>query len=202
MEEPRDLEDILHYIHRAAAVTRGQITVREVFEAVGVRSFSPMLTMVGLLIASPLSGIPGFPTICSIIVLLVSIQLLMGRKHIWLPQVLFARSIPADKLSRAIDWLTPIARFVDRYITARLTLLVAGPARFLIAIICVFLAVMMPLMELIPFSSSLAGIALCAFGLSLLAYDGVLSLVAYLMTGAVGGLIAVAIIESALLSAS
>jgi len=201
MEEPGDLEEILQYIYRTAAMTRGQITVGEIFETVGVRSFSPMLTVIGLLLASPLSGIPFFPTICAIIVLLVAIQLLMGRNHIWLPRVLFARSIRADQLKRAIDWLMPGARFVDRYTAARLTVLVAGPARFLIATICVFLATMMPLMELIPFSSSLAGIALCAFGLSLLAYDGVLSLVAYLMTAAVGGLVTVAIIQSTLLSA-
>ncbi|MDZ7781507.1 MAG: exopolysaccharide biosynthesis protein [Halioglobus sp.] len=165
-------------------------------EAVGVRSFSPMLTLVGLLLVSPLSGIPFFPTICAIIVLLVSMQLLMGRTHIWLPQMLSSRSVPAEQLRRAIDWLMPGARFVDRYTGARLTVLVAGPARFLIAGICVFLATMMPLMEFIPFSSSLAGIALCAFGLSLLAYDGVLSLVAHLVTGAVGWLVISAIVQS------
>ena len=77
----------------------------------------------------------------------------------------------------------PTACFTDRFIRPRLTLLVRGPAQYPIALTCLAIAAAMPVMELIPFSSSAAGIVLLAFGLALVAYDGMLALLAYLVTG-------------------
>jgi hypothetical protein len=43
-------------------------------------------------------------------------------------------------------------------------------------------AALMPVMEVIPFSVNLAGAALTAFGLSLIAHDGLLALCAFGIT--------------------
>ena len=42
----------------------------------------------------------------------------------------------------------------------------------------------MPVMEVVPFSANLAGIALTAFGLAVIAHDGLLALVAFAATAA------------------
>lgn len=47
-----------------------------------------------------------------------------------------------------------------------------------------------PVMELIPFSSSGAGAALTAFGLALIANDGFLGLLAFVLTAVTAGLVA------------
>lgn len=64
------------------------------------------------------------------------------------------------------------------------TVLVKGPAATIIALLSLMIASSMPFLELIPFSSSLAGMVLMAFGLSLVSYDGFLALIAYATTGA------------------
>lgn len=59
----------------------------------------------------------------------------------------------------------------------------------MIGIICTGIALAMPALELIPFCANAAGIALTAFGLSLIARDGVMALLAILTTVLTLGLI-------------
>ena len=47
----------------------------------------------------------------------------------------------------------------------------------------------MPLMELVPFSATTAGVALAAFGLAVIAHDGLLALLAFLATAIALGLV-------------
>lgn len=181
--EARDLEELLDQLGRSADTDHKQISVKEVITAVGTRSFGPLLMLVGVLIASPLSGIPSFPSIVAVIVLMVSLQLLMGRKHFWLPAWLLRRTVPREKMAAAVRWLRPSARFIDYFIRPRLTPLVKGAvATRITALLCVVISSVMPLLEFIPFSSSLAGVVLMAFGLSLVSRDGLLALIAYFVS--------------------
>lgn len=188
--EARDLEELLDQLHCASNTDHHRITVRDIVIAVGTRSFAPLLLLVGILITSPLSGIPVFPTVAAIIVLLISAQMLIGRRHFWLPDWLLNRSLPRKQMLQAIDFLRPAARWVDRLIKPRLTYLVKGPALLIIAVLCTLIALAMPGLELIPFSSSMAGLALTAFGLSLVAQDGFLAIIAYAAVGSTAWLIA------------
>lgn len=184
-----DLEQLLDQLDSAVDSPHREITVEEIVTAVGTRSFAPLLLLVGLLIASPLSGIPVFPSITALIVILISLQLLAGRRHFWLPSWLLIRSVPRNKIASSIKWLRPPARFIDRFIKPRLTFLVKGPAMRIIAVLCLLMAAGMPLLEFIPFSSSLAGAALAAFGLSLVSGDGLLGLIAYSAAAATFGVV-------------
>ncbi len=58
------------------------------------------------------------------------------------------------------------------------------------AVSCILIAAAMPAMEFIPFSANLAGAALTAFGLSLIAHDGVLALFAFGFTALTFGVVA------------
>jgi hypothetical protein len=112
----------------------------------------------------------------------------LNRKELWLPNFLLKRSIQSSSLQKSLDKLYTPAKFIDRYLKTRLTFLTHGIMIYIIALICLGIAVVMPLMEFIPFSANLAGIALTAFGLSLIAHDGYLTVFALLITaGVVGG---------------
>lgn len=175
----RDLEELLEQISAAAHREHTQVTLRDILEAVGTRSFAPLLMLTGALLVSPLSGIPLFPSTMAFIVLLVSVQMLLGRRHFWLPRWLLTRTLERQNLLRVLTWLQRPCAFIDRYLEPRLLYLVKGPSQVLIALVCLVVAALMPAMELIPFSSSVAGFALCAFGLSLVAHDGLMVLLAY-----------------------
>lgn len=193
---PRELTNLHQLLEHIASSARDskRVSLDMVVQAVGLRSFAPLLLLVGLILFSPLSGIPGMPTAMAVLVLLVSIQLLLGRQHFWLPQWLLQRSISKKKLHRALQWLEKPALSVDHWLRPRLVFLVRRSGTYVIAIICTVIALALPLMEVVPFSATIAGLALTAFGLALVAHDGLLAVIAFAVTAFVFGLIAGAFI--------
>lgn len=179
--DARDLEELLEQIATAAHSEETRVTLGDILEAVGTRSFAPLLMLTGTLLASPLSGIPLFSTTMGVIVMLVSAQMLSGRRHFWLPHWVLSRRLQREKLLRVLRWLKQPCAIIDCYLKPRLTYLVRGSSQVLIALICSVIALMMPIMEMVPFSSSLVGVMFCAFGLALVAQDGLVALLAYAM---------------------
>ncbi len=188
-DDVRDLEALLEHLDEAARRENHHLTVADLLAAVGARSFSPILLLSGTLVTSPLSGIPAMPTATACVVFLVSIQLLCGRRDFWLPGWLLRLHVGNQGLQTAVKWLRRPARFVDYFIQPRLGWLVRGIATRLIALLCLFVAALMPLMEFIPFSSTVAGAALTAFGLALVSNDGLFALLAYALVGATIGVV-------------
>ena len=148
-------------------------------DVVGSRSFGPMLLISGLIVLAPVIGdIPGVPTMIGMFLVLVMGQFLLGRKHVWLPNLLLDRSVAEHKLHKAVGWMKKPAGFIDRLMKPRLVFMVGGAMSRIIALLCLGIALIMPSMELVPFSANLAGTARTAFGLALIARDGVLALIA------------------------
>ena len=187
-QEPHNLQDLLDHIERAAH-KHEQVSLATVMEAVGTRSFGPLLLAAGVTTASPLSGIPGVSTAVGLMVLLIALQLLCGEKEFWLPQWLMQRTIDHRKVSRAFDWIRPPARLIDGLLRPRLSALVRASGRYVIALVCALIALGMPAMELVPFSATGAGLALTAFGLALVSRDGLLALIAFGFTTLTLGLV-------------
>lgn len=180
--EIRTLQQLLDRLDNAA--TGERVDVACMMEAVGRSSFGALLLLGGLVTLSPLDIVPGIPTLIALAVLLVCVQLLAGRRHFWLPAWVLRRSITRQRFRRALRWLRTPARFGDRLVRPRLTALTTDAAAKVIAVGCVVVALAMPVMEVVPFSANLAGIALTAFGLSVIVHDGLLALVAFAATAA------------------
>lgn len=188
-KDPENLQDLLGLL-AAADGENGVVTFGEMLDVAGRRSFGPMLLLGGVIVLAPLIGdIPGVPTTVGVFVFLLAWQMLRGREHIWLPEWILVRSVPRTKLRRAIEWLHPGARFVDRLLKPRLHVLVIGRARYGIAIVVMAISLLMPAMEFIPFSANGAGIALVVLGLALVARDGLLILIAATFIALTAGVI-------------
>jgi hypothetical protein len=182
--EPMDLMHLLDRIE-AAAAGADPVSAGAVVDAVGHRSFGALLLVPGLVTLAPLIGdIPGVPTLMGLLVLLVSVQLVIGRRRFWLPQWMLRRSVAQDKVCKVIKWLRPVARFLDRISQPRLTVLTRGAGAYAVALSCIAIAAALPPMEFVPFSANGAGAALTLFGLGLIAQDGLLALIGLLVTGA------------------
>lgn len=182
-----DLQALLGRIGTAAEAS-GQVTLRAIAQQLGSRSFGPFLLLAGLVILAPLIGdLPGVPTLMAIVVLLVAGQLLSGRRELWLPRWLLDLSVASGKINTALSWMHRPARVVDRLMRPRLHLFVNGLGVYANAIACLVIAAATPPMELVPFTANGAGIALTAFGLALIARDGLLALLALVFTAATLG---------------
>ncbi|MEE3117705.1 MAG: exopolysaccharide biosynthesis protein, partial [Pseudomonadota bacterium] len=161
-----------------------QVSIGDLLAAVGQRSFGPIVLVAGLIVVAPLIGdIPGVPTLLGLVVLLTLGQLLFRRETIWLPRKLTHRRVGRDKLVKGLDWMAKPARFIDRWTRPRLTWLVRGPGRYLMAAICMLVAAAMPAMEVVPFSANGGGLALMVFGMAMVARDGLLALLGMALTG-------------------
>lgn len=187
-----NISSLTELIEKMADVTEHneKVSLDEVLDSVGTRSLGPLLLVAGLITLAPVIGdIPGVPTIMAVLVLLMAGQLLLRREHLWLPQWLLKRSISRPKMQKMLDWSRKPARFVDRYTHSRLTRLVEGAGQTLVALVCITIALAMPLMEFVPFSANFAGLALSSFGLALIARDGALALVALAVVGLLIGFV-------------
>ncbi|MFO7705967.1 MAG: exopolysaccharide biosynthesis protein [Halopseudomonas sp.] len=181
------LEEMLEHIADLAKDEQ-QVSMGQMVESIGDRSFGPLLLIIGMTLFSPLSGVPGMSTFAGLVVLLIALQMLLGRKHFWLPRFILKRSLAQAKLTKAIEWVKPGARRIDRLIKPRLNFMLHPTSTYLIALLCVLIGAALPFMELVPFSSSIVGLALAILGLALVARDGLLVLIALSFIGAAGSL--------------
>src|SRR5690606_16382714 len=177
-EKLTSLEQLLDRMDEAR---EGQNTVslERLMDTIGRRSFGPMLLLIGVILVSPLSGIPGLPSTMGVAVFLLSLQMLLRRKYIWLPGWILRRSISEEKLATAAGFLR-----------GRLSFLVDGPASWPLALLSLLLAITLPLLEPLPFAASSAGAALTCIGLAMIAHDGVLAVIAYGVVLTVAGVLA------------
>ncbi len=179
---PESLTELLDQL-QAASQDKRCLSLAEVINAVGRRSFAPILLVAGLVTLTPLIGdIPGVPTTMALLVVLAAAQLLAGKKSVWLPAWLARREVETDKVERTIGWMRKPAAWIDRLLKPRLTVFTGQIARYPIGLACLAIALATPPMELIPFSATLAGTAQTMFGLALLARDGLMALLGYLFT--------------------
>ncbi|MET0293756.1 MAG: exopolysaccharide biosynthesis protein [Phenylobacterium sp.] len=176
--QPQDLESLLGELDRTARGAGERVSVQEIMDSLGERSFGPFLLLAGLLGMTPVSAIPGAPSTIALITFLVAGQLLIGRRSFWLPRFLRNRSVAADKLHRTVAVAGKPARIADRLVRPRLCRLTGPVADRLIALACVVLALCVPPLEFLPFVAFIPSAAIAAFGLGLIARDGLLVLIA------------------------
>ncbi len=189
-EKVSSLEGLLDRMGNAAS-DGGRVSLDAILDAVGLRSFGPVLLLAGLITLAPLIGdIPGVPTVMAALVLFTATQLAAGREQIWLPRWMLSRTVSHDAYCNALGRMRRPARWMDRWTGPRLGILIRGVGTRVVAVVCVAIALAMPAMELVPFSANGAGLALAAFGLALIARDGLLALIAFTVTvGTVTGVL-------------
>lgn len=175
----RDIVDRLEACARADEVALGDLV-----RAFGTASFVSVMMVPALLVVSPLSGIPFFSSICGLTIAFIAGQMLLRRHHLYLPETVTRRRLPGHKLRAALKRMRRVADFLDRHSRkGRLARLVGNGGRIVPQLLCVISGVLMPVLELVPFSSSVLGMAVLAFSIALLTRDGVFVLVGLAILG-------------------
>ncbi|RFA27767.1 exopolysaccharide biosynthesis protein [Alkalilimnicola ehrlichii] len=181
-ETQADINNIQQLLVQIERVARGsdRISLRMVLPILGQRSFAPILIFAGLITVAPVLGdIPGVPTIMGAFVVLTVAQLLFRKQHIWLPRWMLDRSIASEKVVKVSQWCCRRPVYIDRLLRPRLEFMVRTMGTYAIAVTCFLIGLLMPMMEVIPFTANGAGAAFTIFGLALIADDGLLALMAF-----------------------
>ncbi|MBV2360207.1 exopolysaccharide biosynthesis protein [Thalassococcus sp. CAU 1522] len=178
-EKPDSLGDLL----RAMTPDDGQarVSVADILDEIGDRSFAPAILIPALILVSPVSGVPGTPTLGALIILSCALQGLVGRRHLWLPGVLRRRSLSAHRMCRAIAFLQRPAAWIDRHSQARLHLLTGIPLRQLAFAMIAATALTWPFLELLPFVTSFGAGAVSLIAFGLMTRDGAYVLAGYVV---------------------
>ncbi|CAM3423731.1 exopolysaccharide biosynthesis protein [Paracoccus nototheniae] len=165
------------------------ISVAQITGALGRDSLPPNLMIPALAVVSPLSGVPLFSSVCGMLIALISAQMLLGRDHVWLPGFLMRRKLSSSRVLGALDWMRRPAGFLDRITAERLTVLVRRPMRWITQGLCLCCGLVMPFLELIPFTSSLMGVVVSLLAFGMLARDGLFTALGLMAIGGVAGLV-------------
>ncbi|MBL4792894.1 exopolysaccharide biosynthesis protein [Citromicrobium bathyomarinum] len=178
--------DILDRL-RQLADDRDKVSIGNILDCIGDRSYGPALLIPALIEISPIGGIPGVPTFLALIVAITAGQLLWGKEHLWLPGFVQKRSVSAKSMHKAADKLDGVARWMDKWFHGRMQWVVRQPGPRIAAGIVLLLCLTVPPLEFVPFASTAPMAAIAAFGLALLVRDGLLMLIAGVLSLAAFG---------------
>ncbi|TWT73589.1 Exopolysaccharide synthesis, ExoD [Posidoniimonas polymericola] len=157
------------------AAEDGDLLVGDALEEFAGRLFGPLLMIPGLLVMTPVGGIPFVPTTMGVFIILVAGQSLFGRKHPWLPGIIKERGVDEEKFKDSMEKVRPWLKWVDSFTAERMTSMVTGPMKYVIAAVCILMACTMPPLELLPFACAIPGAAILFLGLAVTARDGLLA---------------------------
>lgn len=162
-----DLNTVILQLHRAS---RGadKVSLGDLVDAMGPSSMAAVLLVPSLLLVSPLSGVPGASIVGGVTIALISGQIVLRREKVWLPEFVRARTLPGARLRRALAWLRKPARRFDGFAPARPG--GGGNAWWTpaLALLCFFMGLGMPMLELVPFSSTIVASLVSALAMTML----------------------------------
>jgi hypothetical protein len=174
-----------------AAEDRPRVSIRHVVEALGDRSFAPVMILLAVPNAIPF--LPGSSAVLGFLLALIGLQLLIGMRRVRLPERLNNWSFEREGFARMVARLTPwLARF-ERMARPRFWPETYRLAERLAGIVAIVLAMMIALP--IPFANGVPAIAICLLALGISERDGV-----WLGAGIVLGAIAAGIVAGLFLA--
>lgn len=190
--ERQNLVGLLEKI--GASSTEGEVSLADVREAIGRRSFGPLLMIVGLLSVLPTGLIPGMGYATATLMIVLFTGVLVGKREVWLPAFLKRRRIGRERVEREVERLRPWAARLDKVSRQRLSALLKPPLLQVLALAGIFMAATMYPLGPFPFGAFPAGGASILIGIALTTGDGAFAL-AGLAAGALGVLATFGIIS-------
>jgi len=148
------------------------VTVADLLNAVGRRSYGPVLLLLGFIAISPLTIIPGANVLVALITLIFAVQMAFGRPYPWIPRRALEFSFPRKHLISGVAVADKYVAQVDRFLKPRLTFLTQAPFAQLVALACVGAALVTLPLSFVPLGPVIPSLAVLLFGLAITARDG------------------------------
>lgn len=167
---------------------RGQserISVGEIIEGLGPRAFGLVSLIFALPSCVPMP--PGVPTIVGFALLLVSVQMVIGRRELWLPRLLSNRTFTRIPLVTALENVQPHLQRVERIARPRLLFLTGRSGTVLIGLVVLVMAIVL-ILPLPPGGNFPPALACAVLGMGLVERDGVIILLG--LAASIGAMVA------------
>lgn len=181
-EESQRLSDLLR---RLGEQVDGEVNLGDVIDSFGARAIGAVLVLLGLLNLFPWP--PGGTTITGAPLLLVSVQIAIGRKSLWLPKSWLRRGLDAGAFRKGLKRILPWLEKIERVTRPRLGFMFGPVGDRALGLTCALLAgiIVLPIFG----GNFLPAVAVTVLALSLLQRDGVLALLGYAVVAATAGVL-------------
>ena len=169
------------------ARTKGteRIHLSGIVDFFGSRSIGSLLLFLALPMVLPIPA-PGISVVFGVPLILISAQLLFGRRSLWLPVRLGNRTIGRSSLDSYVRRALPAIRKMEKLVRPRFSELTGRIAVRAVGAMCVLLALIITLP--VPLGHLIPGTAISVMALGLIEGDGLL-LAAGMLTGGVALLV-------------
>ena len=164
----------------AQTTGRGEITIGDFVAMLGERSFALAILIFSLPNSLPIPGVPGFSTLTGLPILFIALQILCGRKDIWLPRKVAAKRFQGEFLTKIIRKALPVVIWLEKLLHPRLTIVCESIGERFIG----FLIAMMAFILALPIAGAnfLPALSISLLALALLENDGFFAALSILFT--------------------
>ena len=184
MSEAEDEPTAQRYGQRTSAVLlrfletleHDRVSIADLTAALGERAYGILLLAFALPNVSPIM-LPGLSAVLGLPLVLLSVQLVLGRRAPWFPDAISQRSFAREDFARVLDRILPYLESIERLLRPRWTGLLGWNGERLIGFVCLVLAVVLSLP--IPLGNMLPALAIAIFGLALVEKDGLAAALGY-----------------------
>lgn len=150
-------------------VSGTHVKIAQIVKSLGARSFGIGILAFALPMIVPMP--PGVPMTSGIIICIFSIQLVLGRRHVWLPNWVAEKQISLDAWEKAYAFAERYIGWVFQFARPRLPQLTRGIAKHIAGVLFFILGVLMILP--IPFIGNILPAFACSIlALGLCDHDG------------------------------
>ncbi len=156
------------------------------------RSAAALLLVLALPTMLPFANM-GLSLPFGVLMILISVQLMLGRRRAWIPAVLARQTLPRPKFLAVVERIVPLLRRLEKAVRPRAT----PRGTWLdvpVGVLCLILSIIVTLP--VPFGNIVPGAAITVLALGLLERDGVA-----VALGLVIALLGIALIGTTLLGA-
>lgn len=165
-----------------------RIHVGKVMDAFASRGFGPLLLLPSLVTFLPTGGIPGIPAVCGVLIILIAVQVLLGRSQPWIPSRLAHLSVDRQRFVKLLEKSKGLTQKVDKLIRPRYQFLTSSIATRCEAVIIIALAASLIPLGPIPFAAAIPSGILVLISLGIVSKDGLLIMVGMALSAIAAGI--------------
>lgn len=174
-------ERLLDALNSVSRKTDGDTSrLGDILDALEERGYGPLIMVLSTFVVLPTGMIPGVPAMVGLCLILLGVQVFLGKARPWFPARLEAFELSDDRLARTVELARPWAKRLSALLTQRLGPLTGGPVSNRLIALCICLAggVMVPL-GFVPGLPLGLGLATLLLGLGVTVRDGLVVALGY-----------------------
>lgn len=162
---PRRLSDVLRDLEGGLG---SRVALGDLVSGLRDRSFAPLLVLFA--VPNVFLYLPGSSVITGLPLMIVALQLIVGRPSVWLPRALSDRSVDRASFARIVHYSMPWVERIERLARPRLWPGATASVDRVIGLACLVMSLLLFLP--IPFANGVPALAIIALGLALSERDG------------------------------